>query len=535
MPTLDWIGKKAVINHHNEVPFHLLKEAPELSVGDAGSGNLLVEGDNLLALKALLPYYASQVNCIYIDPPYNTGNENWIYNDNVNSPEIRTWLNKAVGKEGEDLSRHDKWLCMMYPRLSLLRELLRRDGLLFVSIDDNEVFFLKLLDDIFGPQNFVQAIIWKNKYGPGAMTRGFGSVHEYILCYSRNPIESIEAPLNEDEVKRYKGRDSKFPIRGGYITQPLATRSKDDRPNLVYPITFQGEEIWPDKQWIWAKDRMFQSLTNDEVVIRKSKGKWSVRFKQYLRDEQGHIRMAKPISIMTGPFNQEGTWEIESIFGSKVFPNPKPLALVKFLCSMVVNGENNTSSLFLDSFAGSGTTGHAIMQLNKEDGGNRRFILVEMDSKISRNVTTERLRRVCIGYTKQDDMKVDGLGGSFHFATLGNPLFDERGNIRNTVRFPDLARHVYFTETGEPLPKQAKASSPLIGVCRGTAVYLLYNGILLDKSPDGGNVLTTSILAYLPRHDGQKVIYGTACRLSLSRLKQNNIIFKQIPYEIRVR
>jgi site-specific DNA-methyltransferase (adenine-specific)/adenine-specific DNA-methyltransferase len=280
---------------------------------------------------------------------------------------------------------------------------------------------------------------------------------------------------------------------------------------------------------------MFQSLANDEVVIRKSKGKWSVRFKQYLRDEQGHIRMAKPISIMTGPFNQEGTWEIEDTFGSKVFPNPKPLALVKFLSSMVVNGEKDTNSLFLDSFGGSGTTAHAIMQLNKEDGGNRRFILVEMDSTICRNVTAERLRRVCTGYTKQDGTTVHGLGGSFRFATLSDQLFDERGNIRNTVRFPDLARHVYFTETGEPLPKQAKATSPLIGVCRGTAVYLLYNGILRDKSPDGGNVLTTNVLAHLPKHDGPKVIYGTACRFSPVRLKRENIVFKQIPYEIRVR
>src|SRR6266496_2390625 len=142
MPTLEWIGKKAVLNHHRQVPYRLLKSENSLSVGDAASGNLLVQGDNLLALKALLPYYAGKVKCIYIDPPYNTGNENWVYNDNVNSPEMRTWLGKVVGAEAEDLSRHDKWLCMMYPRLQLLKQLLSRDGLFAISIDDNELNLL---------------------------------------------------------------------------------------------------------------------------------------------------------------------------------------------------------------------------------------------------------------------------------------------------------------------------------------------------------------------------------------------------------
>lgn len=534
MPTLNWIGRKAVENHHRQVPFHLLKEETGLSVGDTESGNLLVEGDNLLALKALLPYYAGQVKCIYIDPPYNTGNEGWIYNDNVNSTEMKEWLGKTVGKEAEDLCRHDKWLCMMYPRLCILKDLLRNDGLIFISIDDNESFFLKiLLDEIFGAKNFVQAIVWKNKYGPGAMTKGFGNIHEYILCYSRNKVESIEAPLSEEDVARYKNKDSKYSVRGGYITQPLATRSKDDRPNLVYPILHKGVEIWPDKQWIWGKERMLKALSNDEIVLRKSKSKWSVRFKQYLRDESGQIRMAKPISIMSGPFNQDGTWEIENIFGSKLFPNPKPLELIKYLFSMVVNGKKESSGLYLDSFAGSGTTGHAVMQLNKEDGGSRRFILVEMDSNICRNVTAERLKRVCEGYKKANGEAVEGLGGGFHFATLGEPLFDERGKIRNTVRFGDLARHVYFTETGEPLPRERVANSPLVGVCRGSAIYLLYNGILKDKSPDGGNVLTTEILAHLPKHDGPKIIYGTACRLGAERLRREGVIFKQLPYKIR--
>ena len=164
MPTLDWIGKKAVVNHHREVPYRLIHCDGEKSAGDPDAGNLLVQGDNLEALKALLPYYAGKVDCIYIDPPYNTGNEDWIYNDNVNSPEIRAWFDQVVGKEGEDLSRHDKWLCMMYPRLRLLRDLLSEQGVLAVSLDENEFHYFRMLaDQIFGSSRFVGYFVWKNR------------------------------------------------------------------------------------------------------------------------------------------------------------------------------------------------------------------------------------------------------------------------------------------------------------------------------------------------------------------------------------
>ena len=188
MPTLNWIGKEAVVNHHHQVPFHLLKDVPELAAGDPGSGNLIVQGDNLVALKALLPYYAGQVKCIYIDPPYNTGNEGWIYNDNVNSPLIRDWLGKAVGKEAEDLSRHDKWLCLMYPRLALLRQFLREDGAIFISIDDNEVHSLRyLMDEIFGAQNFKACITWQRKYSVSNNFKGIATIIDYLLVYSKTP------------------------------------------------------------------------------------------------------------------------------------------------------------------------------------------------------------------------------------------------------------------------------------------------------------------------------------------------------------
>ena len=226
----------------------------------------------------------------------------------------------------------------------------------------------------------------------------------------------------------------------------------------------------------------------------------------------------------------EAKKEIESVLGSNSFDTPKPVRLVKRILQI----STDINDLVLDSFAGSGTTAQAVLQLNKEDGGNRRFILVEMEPKIAREVTSERVKRVSMGYTNTKGDRVEGLGGGFRFATLGDPLFDERGNIRTTVRFTDLARHVYFTETGEPLPKQAKSSSPLVGICRGTAVYLLYNGILKDKAPDGGNVLTTNVLAHLPKHNGLKVIYGTACRLGPERLRRDGIVFKQLPYKLRI-
>lgn len=535
MPTLNWIGKEAVVKHHKDVPYRLLEPVSEISCGDSGSGNLIVQGDNLHALKALLPRYAGQVKCIYIDPPYNTGNENWVYNDNVNSPEIYKWLGQVVGKEGETLDRHDRWLCMMYPRLVLLRQFLREDGAIFVSIDDNEVAALRLLmDEVFGRRNFVHEIIWKNKYGPGAMTKSFGNVHEYILCYAKNPLSSIEAILGNDAIAAYKKKDSNFHLRGGYITQPLMTRSKDPRPNLVYPIFFEGEEIMPDKQWIWERERLLAAIQNGEVIFRKSKGKWSVRFKQYLKDQTGKVRMAKPISIMNGPFNQEGTWEIEEIFGTKdVFSNPKPSSLVSYLISMVFNGKPEDAYLILDTFAGSGTTAHAVLKQNAVDGGNRCFILVEMDDNIARNVTAERVRRVSQGYTNAKGERVEGLGGGFQFCKLSEePLFTPDGQVRSDVTFAQLAEFVWFVETGTGFT--GKADSPLIGIHEGRAVYLLYNGILKDRSVAGGNVLTGPVYESLPRFDGAKVIYAAACRLGASRLIRYGIIFKQTPYALEI-
>lgn len=247
MPTLDWIGKKAVVNHHKEVPFHLLKCDPDLSVGDPESGNLLVQGDNLLALKALLPYYAGRVNCIYIDPPYNTGNEKWVYNDNVNSPEIKEWLGNVVGAETEDLSRHDKWLCMMYPRLKLLRDFLSDDGAIFISIKNEELGnLLQVCDEIFATPNQIGILVYHAKRGGGNDREFVVMEHEYIVCYARRKAECEFAKrlVGQDELNKI---DDKGPYRRGRELNKWGAESRrEDRRSMYFPIPGpNGEDVYP--------------------------------------------------------------------------------------------------------------------------------------------------------------------------------------------------------------------------------------------------------------------------------------------------
>ena len=533
MPTLDWIGKDAVVKHHKDVPYRLLEPVAELSCGDPASGNLIVQGDNLHALKALLPRYAGQVKCIYIDPPYNTGNEGWVYNDNVNSAEIRRWLGAVVGKEGETLDRHDRWLCMMYPRLVLLKQFLREDGVILMSLDGNEHRFAELLmDEIFGSTNRIETFIWKKSYGGGAKSKQVVNLHEYVLCFARNKekIGEIELPPSEDVKRYYKFQDEKVTTRGPYRLQPLATNSMDARPNLRYPIPFDGEEIWPEKQWQWSRERVLAALADNELVIKKIRGRWSANYKQYLRDSDGEERGSKLYSIIEGIYTQQGTNDLKMMFGDgKTFDFPKPPDLIK----KFIQAFTFQDSLVLDSFSGSGTMAHAVLSANAEGGGNRRFILVEIDDNIARNVTAERVKRVAIGYTDSKGNTVKGLGSGFQFCKLSDkPLFTATGQIRSDVSFSQLAEFVWFAETGTGY--SGKADSPLIGIHDGRAIYLLYNGILKDRSADGGNVLTGPVYDGLPMHAGAKVIYATACRLGASRLMREGVVFKQTPYALDV-
>lgn len=529
MPTLNWAGKDKVINHHLDVPMRVLERSYGFDergrhAEAAGSGNMIIHGDNLAALKALLPRYEGRVDCIYIDPPYNTGNESWVYNDKVNDPQIKRWLGEVVGKEGEDFSRHDKWLCMMYPRLRLLHRLLAPDGVIFISIDDNEEKFLHLiLDEIFGAPCFVSKIVWKNKYGPGAFTKGVGNVHEYIFCYSKTPMLSVFAPLSEEEIKQYKMRDEKFAVRGGFITQPLATRSKDDRPNLVYPVIHDGVEILPDKQWIWERARLLKAIEEGNVVFNEKNGKWSVRFKQYLKDENGVVRLGKPISILTGPFNQEGTAEMELIFGDrKTFPNPKPMELIKYLFSFVFNNNAKKNAIYLDSFAGSGTAAHAVLKMNAKDGGNRRFILIEM-MDYAESITAERVKRVIQGYGSGDNAQA-GTGGSFDYFELGPALMDGDA-LNETLPVETIREYVWWTETHAEYGKADPKDPYLLGIHNGTAYYFCYER--------GRTVaLNRALLRKIKAKAESYVVFADTCLLDEATLRRLRITFKKIPRDI---
>ncbi|AGX87417.1 site-specific DNA-methyltransferase [Candidatus Symbiobacter mobilis] len=526
MPTLNWIGKEAVVKHHKEVPFRMLEPAPELSCGGSADGNLIVQGDNLHALKSLLPRYAGQVQCIYIDPPYNTGNEGWVYNDNVNSPEIRKWLGEVVGKEGETLDRHDRWLCMMYPRLVLLRQFLREDGAIFVSIDDNEVATLRLLmDEVFGARNFVANFVWEHRKS-SQNDVDVSLSHNYTLCFARDRRVFRLLALAIDATK-FSNPDND--PRGEWVADPMD--APNIRENLQYPISNPktGKIYYPPpgRHWRFTQEKFELALADSRILFGK-KGTSKPQFKRFKFEAQE--KGVNPSTIWTDVGTAtEGTKDLMEIFsGSKAFDTPKPTRLLQRILQIATD----KNSLILDSFAGSGTTAHAVLKQNAEDGGHRRFLLVEMDEGIARNVTAERVRRVARGYTNAKGQQVPGLGGGFQFCRLSaKPLFDAEGQIRSDVRFAQLAEFVWFAETGTGYT--GPAHSPLLGVHQGRAIYLLYNGILADRSVDGGNVLTGAVFDLLSPFPGPKVIYAAANRMG-SRTAREGITFKQTPYALDV-
>jgi adenine-specific DNA-methyltransferase len=530
MPELTWTGKSAVKNHHDTVPFRLLKPDPELSLPSGAArvsekDNLLVQGDNLLALKALLPYYAGQVKCIYIDPPYNTGNEGWVYNDNVNSPEMKEWIDKTVGKEAEDLNRHDKWLCMMYPRLQLLKQFLREDGCIAVSIDDSELSNLKLLmDEIFQHSNFLGTLIWKRRQNVDSRTKnGISIDHEYMIIYGRTSISRFRGQ-NKD-LEKYKNPDND--PRGKWSSDNLLGLANiQQRPNLHYELIDPNTgDKYPCSEtgWRYSRETMAK-LISEGKILWPTKKTGRPRLKRFLNELKSDFTGFS--SVLSAPFNTQATTELKSILdGEDSFDFPKPSGLVANYVEQTTHF--NTNDIVLDCFAGSGTTGHAVLALNKEDGGNRRFILVEMDSHIAPNITAERLRRVASGYGE-----TPGLGGGFVYCTLGEPLLDETGAIRSSVTWAELARHVFFSETGVALVGEVTQDSGFLGVHNGTAYYLLWNG-------DGTAALTPASLKKLPAHpdgtEGKRVVFAEACLLSGARLETEGIVFKQVPYEVKTR
>ena len=539
MPTLNWIGKEAVINHHDEVPIHTLTHNPDHSLGaenePLGTGNLLIEGDNLLALKALLPYYAGRVKCIYIDPPYNTGNENWIYNDNVNNPTIRKWLGKTVGKLSEDLSRHDKWLCMMYPRLCLLHQLLREDGVIFISIDDNEVHHLRMLmDEIFGEKNFFAILTRRAMHTVRNSSKDFNHNADYTLVYAKE-----KSWFGEDKsryIRHITDKSTKYPHddndgRGKYKLDPLSARNY----YTPYTFTFENGVVWS------PPSGRYPSYSQDTLRSMEREGRIDFsgnepRTKRYLSE----VQEGQPPDVFLSPeivgFNKEGTSELRDIFGEGgVFPQPKPIKFIKFLLELL----RSKDAIILDSFAGSGTKAHAVMEQNREDGGSRRFILVEVEPKIAREITAVRLERVSEGYTYEQKgrlQNVFGTGGTFSYYHVGE-TFSEKQEIP----FSEMAQLLFFKETGTPMAVDSalslvegdrpaysscttneKRQRAFLGSADGIGVYLL----------NSDDILTEELISRLPRHDGMKIIHCGGTQLTEATLKHHGITFRQMPYNL---
>lgn len=518
MPELNWIGKKEVVKHHQDVPTHLLEPVAELSCGDSDSGNLIVQGDNLIALKALLPRYAGKVKCIYIDPPYNTGNEGWAYNDNVNSPEIKKWLGKVVGAEAEDLSRHDKWLCMMYPRLVLLKQFLREDGVIFVSIDDNEYANLKLLmDEIFGSSCYKNTITVrrgiKNVQAQFDDISALAVGHEYILMYVKNKDIRLPKLMLLHEIEQAGKWDTFW--RG------------TDRPTMRYELFGFKPETG---QWRWEKNRTKKAISNYEYYLKEisedlSLDEWFIDRLTTANEKLDFVRRNQDASVQyyVPPSNSKllsDNWMDILLSGTKtVFETEKSIKIIERIIQWITD----EGDIILDSFSGSGTTAHAILSQQNLDKKKRTFVAVEMIENVLTNILLPRIKNAFLEYE---------IDGGFQFCRLSDePLFTADGQVRNDVTFAQLASYVWFNET--KMGYEGKGDSPLLGVFENRAIYLLYNGILKDKKPEGGNVLTRVVFDSLPTFDGQKVIYAAACAKGVW-LEKNQIVFKQTPYALEI-
>ena len=514
MPTLEWIGKSKVINHHQEVPYRILER--RYSYGDADNGNMIIHGDNLDALKALLPRYEGQVKCVYIDPPYNTGNEGWVYNDNVNDPKIRKWLGEVVGKEGEDLTRHDKWLCMMYPRLRLLYKLLSDDGVIFISIDDTEVFNLKsICDEIFGCQNFLVDAIWQHSIQPKGYLGSFSIHHNHTLIFQKTSRFRLRNLTRTDEDnKAYKNPDNdpRGPWRSGDVRNALY------RPNLIFDIVSPSGNVIhaPEKGWRWSKETIAEKIKSGEIIFNRDET--GIIRKIYLDTVEGRA----PESIWFGKdvgTTREANGELKQIFGGIApFDTPKPSRLIERILQIPTDSD----SVILDSFAGSGTTAHAVLNMNKADGGNRKFILVEMEDYAD-SITAERVKRVMAGYGDGKNA-VEGTGGGFSFYDLGEPLMIG-GELNEAVDVEKIREYIWFMDTRQPYVSGSPENPYLLGVHNDTAWYFYYKREEITT-------LNYEFLSTIPKAAGRTVIYADRCAVSDAELDNMGVTFRKIPRDI---
>ncbi len=543
MAEINFLGKGAVYAHHLGVPYRALEADAKKSVGQADlDGNLIIHGDNLEALKALLPRYEGQVKCIYIDPPYNTGNEGWKYNDNVNSPTIKDWLGKAV--DGEDQSRHDKWLSMMWPRLSLLHQLLAEDGVIFISIDDNEVHRLRaIMDEIFGEDNFITNIVWQKKYAPANDAKYFSDNHDFLLCYAKTKNQKGERdgwqrnllPRTEKENKLYKHNDKDG--KGLYRISDLSVKTYSEAYDypIINPKT--GEKHRPPQGACWRtrKETVEKWIEERKVFFGKS-GKGRPQLKRYLNEVQQGI---VPLTIW--PYEEVGHTDgarkaIKDIFHDRdaPFDNPKPVGLINRVLQLATDKD----SIILDSFAGSGTTAHAVLALNKEEGGNRKFILVECEDYADK-ITAERVRRVIKGMpAAKDEALKKGLGGSFTYCALGETLDPEKMLTGEALpSYAQLARHLFWLATGKTL-KQDPAPRPdwLIGKTDDARVHLIYQPNLpFLQSKEADLTFERAEKICKAARGRQVIVFAAAAYPNLSDLKDMKITFAQLPGAIHDR
>lgn len=530
-----WPDKSKAILLANSPVNATLRPCREDSVDFDNTQNLYIEGDNLDVLKCLKETYLHKVKMIYIDPPYNTGND-FVYEDDfaqsseeylANSGQFDEQGNRMFTNAESNGRFHTDWLNMIYPRLKVARDLLTDDGVIFISIDDNEEKNLRnICDEIFGAENRIETIVWKNKYGAGAYTVGFISVHEYVLCYSKKKISNITSELDEEGQAVYSKKDEKYAIRGGYMTQPLMTNSLGNRPNLMYPIEYKGVSIYPRKQWVWSQERLQNAINNNEVEFNLQKdGTYSVRSKAYLRDENGKMRRGKPLSLMTGPFNQEGTKEIRSLFeGKSIFDFTKPTQLIKKFLSLQINDSDDTDFIVLDYFSGSATTAHAVMQLNSEDGGNRKFIMVQLPEKTDEKseafkagykniceIGKERIRRAGKKIKEESPLTTQDLDTGFRVLKLDSTnmqdiyyspkdisqadLFSQVDNVKPDRTGKDLLFQVML-ELGATLDSKIETTT-----VAGKTIYNVAEGYLVACfDPDVTDEVVKSIAQMQPAY-----------------------------------
>ncbi|MES2332059.1 MAG: site-specific DNA-methyltransferase [Bacteroidota bacterium] len=551
MPTLHWIGKEKVMNHHRDVPFRVLEHEYGFTNGHIGStetdsGNKIIHGDNLEALKALLPEYEGKVKCIYIDPPYNTGKDEWKYSDKVDHPQIKKWLDQVVGKEGEDLSRHDKWLCMMYPRLVLLKRMLMPEGVIFISIDNNEVFNLKLiLDEIFGPMNFIGNIIWETATDNNPTQ--ISTEHEYVLCYAANnslqghwyakslaaesiqskyeelkkkftnDIDSIQKDLrkwikaNKDllpQVTHYDNVDKKGVFHDADVAN---TKFGGYNYEVIHPVTGMPCKI-PEKGFRFPETTMKELIENDDIMFGSDETTL-IKPKKRLDTVKDRLR-----SVIYED-GRASTKELEQMFHKDFFKNPKSETIVRRLLSFCTSD----SDIVLDSFAGSGTTAHAVLNLNKQDSGNRKFILIEMED-YAETTTAERVKRVVTGYNH-----TEGADGAFDYYSLGEPLFIGANNecLNSALGKEKVRQYVWYSETRTVFPTDTEAYTEqyFLGKKEETAYYFIYE-------TDSLTTLDFEMLSTIKVKAGQYVIYADNCLLPTDFMLKKNIVFKKIPRDI---